>query len=742
MTEDPKDQGPRGNSTIIDAIVEEFIGQHQAGHAVDPVVFAGEVAPSIRDEILSRCMAYLANLTAFRSPERSRPPSSKPVRIGGYRVFEQIGVGGMATVYRAVDERSGAERALKILHPHLAASLASVKRFQREFEVGSGLEHPHLVGVVEQGEEGGDHFIVMSRVLVASVADYLKSDDEGEELRRVPGSELRGAARFQHAASICRDVCSALEYIHGEGVIHRDIKPHNVLLDDRGRAYLADLGLARIHDELSLSLTRTGQLVGTPYYMSPEQVRARKYGVDERTDIFSLGALLYEVIAGRVPFDGDSEEKVLYAISFADAKPPRAYDPTIPEDLETICLKALEKVPGHRYPSASAMRADLARFERTEGISARPPNRWLRVARRVMRHRSKLFLGLFVFALSAATGKVVVDHRRRSADERGMQSELTVITSLPGADVWAQKLDARSGDFGKARHVGFTPLIRTRVDPGFFRVVVSNQLGQFAELTRWFNEKQRVELRPSLRDTNGIVRGMISIPAGRFIAGMHETNKLYPSEEVELDAFFVDAHETTMAEYKEFLDAHPNVPWPSQWGGRYDPAWGSLPATGMRWDEARRYAEYRGKRLLTRRERLRVARGVTGRDTLDGLEGDRWVGNTAVALGSGAIGQETESRFRSFLALVPPVGSYPLDQTPEGVYDVLGGVAEWIDGVGINLYQGTILPEWGQRHAVGNAWNESYKPDLATITTFPAGVDPALSYVGIRCGRSQGPPRP
>ena len=280
-------------------------------------------------------------------------------RVGDYELLEELGRGGMGVVYRARQISLGREVAIKfLLHGALAGDQA-MARFRAEAEAVAGLRHPNIVVIHEIGEDRGRHFQAMELV-------------KGRSLAGVSRESPLPAAR---AARYLRSIADALHYAHEKGIIHRDLKPANVLIDHRDEPLVGDFGLAkRIQEtpsaQASVELTLTGQVVGTPAYISPEQ--AAGVAVDARSDVYSLGALLYDLVTGRPPFVGESATQVLRQVMEVEPVAPRLLNPSLPGDLETICLKCLEKEPARRYNSARSLAEDLGRFLRDEPILARP----------------------------------------------------------------------------------------------------------------------------------------------------------------------------------------------------------------------------------------------------------------------------------------------------------------------------------------------------------------------------------
>jgi formylglycine-generating enzyme required for sulfatase activity len=297
--------------------------------------------------------------------------------LGDFRIFGEIGRGGMGVVYEAEQISLKRNVALKILPPHLLLSDEMVQKFHREAEAGGRQKHPGIVAVHAVGEEKGIHYIVQELVEGGvTLADKL------EELETMEDEPPLGY--FRDTARVVSRVAEALGHAHESGVIHRDIKPSNILLTSEGDPKVSDFGLAKIEDALALS--RTGDLAGTPYYMSPEQAASKRIKIDHRTDIFSLGVTLYEMLTLKRPFEGKTSHEVLKKIVFADPPDPYKRNPRVPRDLSTICLKAIEKSPDKRYQTMEELREDLVRFLSGEVILAKPAGPGTRVWKWVKRN--------------------------------------------------------------------------------------------------------------------------------------------------------------------------------------------------------------------------------------------------------------------------------------------------------------------------------------------------------------------
>lgn len=276
-------------------------------------------------------------------------------RFGGYELLEELGRGGAGVVYRARQVGLGREVALKFLLAGALAGDRAIARFRAEAAAAAELRHPNIVTVYEVGEVGSRHFFSMELVAGRTLADLVRD----------------GPMPVVRAASYLARVAGAVAHAHGRGVLHRDLKPSNVLVDERDEPRVTDFGLAKREGE-SLELTGTGQVLGTPAYMSPEQAAGGASTVDARSDVYSLGAILYHLVTARPPFIGETATSILRQVTDSDPVPPRLMNPSVPRDLETVCLQCLAKDPSRRYGTAAALAEDLERFLKGEPVAARP----------------------------------------------------------------------------------------------------------------------------------------------------------------------------------------------------------------------------------------------------------------------------------------------------------------------------------------------------------------------------------
>jgi serine/threonine protein kinase len=307
--------------------------------------------------------------------ERAEQAQHPPNIIGGYTILHELGTGGMGTVYAAEQHSLKRHVALKVLAPHLSMTTNAIQRFKREGEAAGRNQHPNIVSIIDVGEENGVHFIVQELVEGPTLKARLAMLRAQETL---PENYYREVTTFLIAC------CHALQSAHDGGVIHRDIKPENILIAADETPKIADFGLALVVDELSLS--RTGLFAGTPHYMSPEQAASHRMGIDHRSDIFSLGITLYEMLTLQRAFTGDTAQQVVSQILLDDPVYPTRLRSKIPADLSAICMKAIEKNRKQRYPSMTAFADDLERYLKHEPILARAPGPIRRLAKWSVRH--------------------------------------------------------------------------------------------------------------------------------------------------------------------------------------------------------------------------------------------------------------------------------------------------------------------------------------------------------------------
>ena len=289
-----------------------------------------------------------------RDGDRAQEPSRIQMEFGDYELLQEIGRGGQGVVYRARQKSLNRIVALKVIGLGQWATKAHVKRFRLEAEAAASLEHPCIVPIYEVGERDGACYFSMK---------FVEGGQLDEVVRRAPMS-------IRQAVELIAKVARTVHYAHEHGILHRDIKPGNILLDANGEPHLTDFGLARLLETES-SITHTLDVLGTPSYMAPEQAVGNNAAVSRATDVYGLGAVLYQLLTGQPPFAGGTTYETIKLLLDTEPRQPRLLNPKVNRDLSTICLKCLEKDPQRRYASALALAEDLERWLKHEPIQAR-----------------------------------------------------------------------------------------------------------------------------------------------------------------------------------------------------------------------------------------------------------------------------------------------------------------------------------------------------------------------------------
>jgi eukaryotic-like serine/threonine-protein kinase len=358
-----------------------------------------------------------------------------PRRFGDYELLERIARGGMGVVYKARQVSLNRIVALKMILAGELATRQMVLRFRAEAEAAANLHHPNIVAIYETGELDGQHYFSMEHV-------------DGADLGRIAA---KGPLPAQRAASYLEKVALAVEYAHQHGLLHRDLKPSNVLIDEADQPRVTDFGLAKKFTADS-DLTMSGQLLGSPNFMPPEQASSKRGKVGRHSDVYGLGALLYHLLTGRPPFQAASLEEALQQVFEKDPVSPRALNPGVPRDLETICLKCLEKESSRRYATAQAVAVELGRFLRGEPIQARPVSAPERLWRWCRRNPGLATLGAAVNLLlvALAIGGLTVAHREREAAAKFQSLAETYRVLLYASELKAAQQAIEEGNMQNA----------------------------------------------------------------------------------------------------------------------------------------------------------------------------------------------------------------------------------------------------------------------------------------------------
>ena len=368
----------------IDSLINEYFERRQSGEDLSPERFAAEHPDSA--EQLS---PYLRGLLLL---DRIRPVTGdmKIPAITGYELLEEIGRGGMGVAYKALQVSTKRIVALKVMLGGAFASQSTRRRFEREVELAARLQHASIVRVLESGDVAGQRYYAMDYVAGIRLDRYLAATQP--DLRTTLG--------------ILQRICEAVDFAHRHGVIHRDLKPANVLIDQEGNPHILDFGLAKATDQaeteeaLTTSVSFAGQVLGTLFYLSPEQAAGTPDQIDPRTDVYALGVLLFEALTGSLPFDtAGRPSQVIQRILEIPPTSPSSLSDQVDGELETIILEALEKDKARRYQSAKEMAEDIGRYLQGEPILAKRPSTLYFLRKKVLKHRRAAVLGAAVVIL-------------------------------------------------------------------------------------------------------------------------------------------------------------------------------------------------------------------------------------------------------------------------------------------------------------------------------------------------------
>jgi serine/threonine protein kinase len=565
----------------LENLLEEFAGRLEAGEAVDVSAFA-EAHPEHAEQLrrVLPTMLVLADLGRSASAGGAAPPSTgsdseaAPGMLGDFRTIREVGRGGMGIVYEAEQLSLGRRVALKVLPFAATMDPRQLQRFHNEARAAAGLHHTNIVPVYGVGNERGVHYYAMQFIEGRTLADSIAQERHGSPSQvatlaeggaaatteppaaKVTSAAHRDTAYFRRVAEWGIQAAEALDCAHALGVVHRDIKPGNLLLDGTGRLWVTDFGLAQVQNDARL--TMTGDLVGTLRYMSPEQALAKRVVIDHRTDVYSLGATLYELLTLQPPYPGNDRQELLRQIAFEDARAPRRVNKGIPAELEVIVLKAMEKNPADHYATAQALADDLRRYLMHEPIRARRSSLLQRARKKVLRHPGvavtaaiAVFVGLLLGVAGLAVNNWMVRREQvktQNALDRAEQAKAVSQAVrhflrnklLLQADPRAQAEAARKGG-GKSADSKPNPTIRELLDRAA------------AELTPDKIEEQfpgQLLVQAEILKTTGEAYGGVG-DYGKAIAHLERARELHTRE---LGPDHADTLATTESLGRTFLD--------------------------------------------------------------------------------------------------------------------------------------------------------------------------------------------
>lgn len=606
--------------------------------------------------------------------------------LGRYHILEQLGEGGMATVYKARDLNLDRDVAVKVIRTDIFGSSIlerMLKRFQREGRTLGKLTHPNIVPILDFGEHGGAPFLVMP---------YLP----GGTLKQ----KLKGQIPYRDAVKMLIPVAQALAHAHQQGIIHRDVKPANILLTRTGELMLSDFGIAKIIDsEETRDLTSTGVGIGTPEYMAPEQGMGQ---ADERADLYALGIVLYEMITGRIPFRANTPMAVLLKKREEPLPRPKQFTPDLPQAMENLLIKALAREPSQRYQTAQEFLNALERLTRDESVTVEMPRlkkntlNWIAAG-----------IGGFVFLVLCGVGLFAMS-RLIGIDSRPTEP---IIVESPNIPISSQVANPTAQKDIPTYFVPTTtqPVVFTE-SPTLIPVIPTSNPNEIS-------------------DVYGI--SMRYIPAGTFSMGSDrgEADER-PVHVVDLPAFYMDKYEVTNILYKACVDAgqcqSPQLDSAIRSHYYGNSEFNDYPVIVVSWSAAKTYCEWRGARLPSEAEWEKAARGTDGRTYPwgEGINCNR----ANYGEPKRCVGDTTR------------VGSYENGKSPYGLYDMVGNVWEWVNDW-YDVYPGgdpSLYPtDYGQVYRVvrGGSWGTK---EFFVRSSFRGWPDSEFPYgsIGFRCARS------
>ena len=685
-------------------------------------------------------------------------------QLGRYELKERIGSGSMGVVYHAFDPELGRDLALKCLPLHLTLSPTQLRRFQGEARAAAGLVHPNIVRIHDVGETAGHHYFTMDLHPGPDLAVELARLRAGGSGRHLPAAS--DPAYPARVAELLASVSDALQYAHERRIVHRDVKPANLLFDARGELVLADFGLARQESLGSLTDSRT--ILGTPHYMSPEQAAVgRLETVDHRSDIYSLGVVLYELLTLARPFEGDTNEQILHSIVTREAPRPQRVrlgdeGVRVPTEIARVCEQAIAKRREERYQTAGELAEDLRRFVTGEPTRARVPAWPVRAARKARRHKRSVTVASAVLLLGAGYGWM--DHQVQSAEEQLSAAEQTTVrlevvdrsgAPIPDASgtVVVHELDPDTTTIGATRPPSPLGEPIEGLELGQWRFRVEFDDGASADVTRWIDPSDG-ELDVTVVHRPDLVQDprMVAFEACTWhTPGDSWERNPFVERAVQLEPFEIQRREVVNSEFREYvLETGADPPW--IWDGLDWRAPGlivelpdgrmvafdDLPVTGVTFGQARGYAEWCGWRLPTWAETQRASRGLELRETPSGQELEADV--SCVLWDTFAMFEEPADNLRDALAKLATAEDHRGDITTDGVVHLLGNAKEWTESLPRNRYDGGEWdPDPNQRITHSRAYFEGSfdpSPDLTTFSVEKLSEPMPHQAIGFRCARS------
>ena len=685
-------------------------------------------------------------------------------RVGDFVLREEIGRGGMGVVYRADQLRLDRSVAVKILPLAKIGQGQALERFRREAKAASTLAHAHIANVLAYGEGDSTAWYAMRFVDGHDLAREIR--EQRKQAKGEPSSCLLPA--FDNPAYVSTivqrviELAGALHHAHENGIVHRDVKPQNILLNRAGELFLVDFGLAL--DERFGALSVSGELRGTPHYMSPEQVRASRSRVDRRMDVYSMGIVLYELLGLRRPYEGRTNEEVLSGIVRQEPEPVRSLNPRIPRDLALICEKAMEKEPDRRYPTGAELADDLRRFLRHEAVLAKPPTIGQRLQRKLRAHRQALQVAGLLVA-TVALGLVFAQWKEsRAADAlRPRVSLLLAHDAETGApldervELFVRPIDPVREQLAPWRLLGELPVDLAPLQPGRYLFAVRAEGFAPSELVANLEAGERpLELMPRLAPDASAREGMVRVEGGTLALGADRPLGCLGGAEgaldVEVAPFWLDEDEVTNGEFLAFLEASGH-PVPDYWRRAgyetswedlpvegYRDVWRELPVVGVSWFDAVAFASWHGKRLVTHPEAEFAFRDVSrdvvarGEDATDGRPRANVGGRSYFDF----PGSDWRRGYRLYLEEVLPARAEGYRQGALGLFHAFANVDEFTLSPFVERVEGKVVTYTSKALFYGGSWSSNLEESFRHNAHAQIGVGDLYSsnHIGFRCARS------